>query len=901
MEEGFPSIDIPDFVAAAPDNPGSRKYRTDDAAVDDQLQASSVPVDKHRHQKVRQGSFPYLGLRPEVCSALSRKGYGFPTPIQRRVIPAVLAGRDVVAMARTGSGKTAAFLTPVLHRLAAKPRSVAVSARRNGPRALILTPTRELALQTLRFHKAYGRGLEPKIGATVVVGGTPLEAQFEALAICPDVLVATPGRLLQMLAEMGTTNGLTLSSVEIFVMDEADRLFEGTLAAETAAVLDQLCPDNQVNAERQTVLVSATMPSALAAFTRCSLRRNVEVIRLDVDKTISPTLANAFVVTRGGDEKIATLVAILRSILSSDEQRSVVVFAATHRTVEYLVPLLQLMLSSGPRMSNDAIACIHGNMDQGARVEAVAAFRKRQTRVLVVTDVAARGIDLPELDIVVNFDMAPVPKLFIHRVGRVGRAGRPGFAVSLISADETPYMLDTLLFLGRGISLSTEQLHKQVPFAAGQDVWTQHSKAMDTSFIIGGLPNNYVEDDVEMLNKILQSNGEVEKLRRSACNANSLYMKTRSRASGQSVRRSKDLYTDEKGGFRSIPVHPWFQNLEDEVDRQVREQVVRLSSWRPRETGMQESEAMAARRQKLIANEIGDHLSDSNGESFDGSLFDEKCNARRIDSAKRASKPKRSSRQALLEEQKLRFYMPLSKSDADQREDNFSVIQGTLIPQDDDGLRAFRAVQAATMDVAADTNPDLLREKHQGPKNGMFWDRVSKKFVKGGASGRISKQNVHVATREAKMRARGAQVSSYGTEDGAKYKVWLSKNKKVIDRIRESGAECGMHHGLGNSDMRRGAYGRKARIAAMSTRKAAGDNPAKTRSSSDAAPTFRSVRSEIKSPAEIKKQRKLRKKAEARRISKSKNSGRRTAGPVLPRPEKRRSGAPRRSKVFVRR
>lgn len=901
MDLDFPSINLSDSIVPVNDDEGFTFPTAKTVIPRDNVTSTTESVQKNNQVKVRPGSFPHLGLRAELCAALNRKGYGFPTPIQRRVIPALLNGLDVVAMARTGSGKTAAFLAPLLHRLAAKPRSLSDSARRNGPRALILAPTRELALQTLRFHKSYGRELNPKIGATVVVGGTPLEAQFEALAICPDIVIATPGRLLQMLAEMGKTGGLTLNSVEIFVMDEADRLFEGTLASETSAIIEQLCPETQVESDRQTILVSATMPSALAAFTRCSLRRNVEVIRLDVDKTISPTLANAFLLTRSGDEKVASLIMVLRSILCSDEKKSAVVFAATHRTVEYLLMLLRIALTSGSSKHEESIICVHGNMDQGARVEAVAAFRKGLARVLIVTDVAARGIDLPELDVVVNFDMAPVPKLFVHRVGRVGRAGRPGIAVSLISAEEAPYMIDTLLFLGRNVSIATEEVSENMIFASGNDAWSQHSVAMDSTFIIGCLPKACIDDDTELLNKSLQGSSELEKLRVSARNANGLYVKTRARASGQSVRRAKALYMDDNGGSRNMPVHPWFRNLESDVDRKARNHVARLSSWRPKESGIRESKSLARKTENQRSKDTNTCLEKESDAEEDGQLILDSRSFDIVSGAGIASR-KHSARQVIQEEQKSRFYVPLRRSDAALQSSNSLKARALRSRTDDDGLSAYLAVQAATMDVAADTNTDMLREKHAGRTNGMFWDRVSKKFVKGGVTGRISKQNVHVATREAMSVADGAKrPSAYGTEDGVMYKTWLNKNRKAIDRIRDGGNVGGRHDGLGNADLRKGAYGRRARIAAMNAKKHVAENEvAEGNPAKSSALGFRSMRSELKSVAEIKKQRKLKQKAEARRIAKRNGKSRQGSSAVLPRQEKRNLGVLKGSKVRFR-
>lgn len=917
----FPSVDAaprPSFASAAPLLPAPRRRPPPPDRPRSPTDPSPVPLPSSSSsaaQKPRQGSFPALGLSPSLCAALARKGYGFPTPIQRRVIPSILAGRDVVAMARTGSGKTAAFLAPLLHRLAASPRGLAAAARRNGPKALVIAPTRELALQTLRFYKAYGREMETPVRATVIVGGTPLEAQFEALSICPELVIATPGRLLQMLAEMGVKGGLTLSGVEMLVLDEADRLFEGTLAPETHAVIDQLTPETEVNSpDRQTVLVSATMPRALADFTRTCLRQNVDVLRLDAEKTLSPTLAMAFTVTRSGDEKVASLLTVVRRILSEDENRSVVIFAATHRSVEYLVQMLRAVL--GVYAKNTAgdetagVVCVHGNLDQGARVEAVAHFRKRLSRVLIVTDVAARGIDLPDLDVVINFDMAPAPKLFVHRVGRVGRAGRPGMAINLVAPDEMPYVIDTLLFLARGVAFAEDEdvAFGRLGMKEGEgdvkDAWASHALAMETSFLIGALPKSCIDDDMEVVKKQIERSCELEKLRKSSGNAQGLYVKTRALASGESVRRSKRLYDDGKGGTVNLPVHSWFQSMETVVERTARSHISKLSTWRPTEMAVRAPRTLKRRRGDDDNDDeaFGKLRNDEGGSGSDGDGDVEARNAKlkQVAESERALSKKKAkkvnSRQAAMDAQRSQYYVPLRRDEGDVRNEQAMRLGQDGSRGDVDGLGAFRAVQAATMDMVADTNPDMLRDS-KGGKNGMFWDRVSKKFIKGGVTGKTSKQNVHVATREARARSNGGtSMAAYGTADGTMFKAWLNKNKKVIEQMRDAG-EAGQNDGMGNQDFRQGAYGRRGRIASIvASQQAEGDTGTagggRTKKGSAGAGAFKSARPELKTKAQIQKERKVKKKEEARRMAKSKGKGGRQ-GPAMPRGDKRGGATPR--------
>lgn len=822
------------------------------------------PRDKNDTNKPRAGSYQALGLHIQICESLSRAGYGFPTPIQRKTIPPALAGNDVVVMARTGSGKTAAFLAPLLHRLAAVSPLVANASRRNGPRGLIIAPTRELALQTFKFFNLYSRAMTAPLRAAVVVGGTPLEAQFEALAVCPDLVIATPGRLLHILAEMGAKGGLTLSTVETVVFDEADRLFEGTLAVETATLVTSLASPHteRIGNDRQTILVSATMPRALAEFSRTGLRQNCAVIRLDVDKSMSPTMAAAFISTRGDDEKDASLLVILRRVI--DAGRTAVVFAATHRRVEYLTDLLRKYLLP-------AVDSVHGNMDQVARTESVANFRKGDSKILIVTDVAARGIDLPELDTVVNYDMGATPKIFVHRVGRVARAGRPGMTLSLITADESPFMIDVHLFLGRGVIFPESHVTEEF---SGGDPWVSHAVAMESSFLFGSLPKSVVDEEVEIVRKACED-VDIRKARQAARNAHGLFIKTRGVASGESNRRAKELVLNGDGGRRMVPVHPWFVNMESLVERTAGEEAARLSSWRPKETAVQLPKALLARKRRraVVFEDAGGDMTKTEGE--DGA-----ANAKSILSAAAvviaAERPvKRSARQIAVDEQRKQFYVPLRRDESAARSDRaMKVVTGGAMG---DGIGAFHAIQAATMDINADNNVDLLRSKHMGGPNSKYWDRVTKKFVKGGVQDKTSKKNLHVASREARARANAGE--SYGAGDGAMFKSWLSKNRKAVEemaeRVHEGNSSAmaggtlarhGFSSGLGSNDFRKGAFGRNARIAAASRNRGLGVSGVKAAGKGDA-------RSELKSVDQIKKERKIQKKAEARRAAKNKTGG----------------------------
>nr|CAI5860208.1 unnamed protein product [Callosobruchus analis] len=332
------------------------------------------------------GGFQCMNLSYNVLKGITKRGYKQPTPIQRKTIPLIMEGRDVVAMARTGSGKTAAFLIPMFEKL--KMRSA-----KAGARALILSPTRELALQTLRFIKELGRFVGLK--ASVILGGDSMDEQFSAIHGNPDIIVATPGRFLHICVEMD----LKLSSIDYVVFDEADRLFEMGLGEQLTEIVGRL-PDT-----RQTVLFSATLPKVLVEFAKAGLTGPI-LIRLDVESKL-PSELQCWYFTVRPEEKLAALLVLLKSHI--DKTQQTVVFAATKHHVEYLHAVLDQM-----GISN---TYIYSNLDPSARKINAAKFSTGKVKVLIVTDVAARGIDIPQLDNVINYNFPAKSKLFVHRVG----------------------------------------------------------------------------------------------------------------------------------------------------------------------------------------------------------------------------------------------------------------------------------------------------------------------------------------------------------------------------------------------------------------------------------------------------------------------------------------------------
>ncbi|XP_055621894.1 ATP-dependent RNA helicase DDX54-like [Toxorhynchites rutilus septentrionalis] len=377
-------------------------------------------------KKKKGGGFQAMGLSMPVLKAILKMGYKMPTPIQRKAIPLIMEGRDVVAMAKTGSGKTACFLIPLFEKL--KQREI-----KNGARALILTPTRELAIQTFKFIKQLGKFLDLK--AILVLGGDSMDSQFAAIHTLPDIIVATPGRFLHLCVEMD----LKLTSIQYCVFDEADRLFEMGFEEQLTDTLRRL-PE-----ARQMVLFSATLPKLMVEFAKAGLREPT-LIRLDVEIKIPETLDFRFIYCRP-DERYATLLVLLREVIPKNKQ--IVLFAGTQHHVE----LISLILTKAGIPNT----YVFSSLDASARKINTAKFTMKKVNVLVVTDIAARGLDIPTLDYVVNVHFPGKPKLFIHRVGRCARAGRHGTAFNIFSNDDIAHMIDLNMFLSRPLDVHDSQ------------------------------------------------------------------------------------------------------------------------------------------------------------------------------------------------------------------------------------------------------------------------------------------------------------------------------------------------------------------------------------------------------------------------------------------------------------
>ena len=356
-------------------------------------------------------SFTSLGLSAPILSAVTEKGYDTPSPIQAQAIPAVLEGRDVMAAAQTGTGKTAGFTLPILELLSRGER-----ANANQARALILTPTRELAAQIGENVAMYGKNLP--LRSTVVFGGVKINPQMIKLRRGVDILVATPGRLLDLYNQ----NAVKFNQLEILVLDEADRMLDMGFIHDIRKILAVLPK------RRQNLMFSATFSGDIRQLAKGLVNNPVEI-------SVSPEVTTAKSVTQciypvDKNQKPA----LLTHLINSNNWQQVLIFSKTKHGANRLATQLE---NAGIKA-----AAIHGNKSQGARTRALAEFKNGDVRALVATDIAARGLDIDQLPQVVNFDLPNVPEDYVHRIGRTGRAGATGHAVSLVCADEFKLLAD---------------------------------------------------------------------------------------------------------------------------------------------------------------------------------------------------------------------------------------------------------------------------------------------------------------------------------------------------------------------------------------------------------------------------------------------------------------------------
>ncbi|KAF1975063.1 DEAD-domain-containing protein [Bimuria novae-zelandiae CBS 107.79] len=760
---------------------GSQDGSDDEAFIAATQAASNRKASNLKGYTVKKGGgFQAMGLNAALLQAITRKGYKVPTPIQRRAVPLILDRQDVVGMARTGSGKTAAFVIPMI-------QTLKTHSAKFGARAIIMSPSRELALQTLKVVKELGRGSD--LRTVLLVGGDSLDEQFSSMTTNPDIIIATPGRFLHLKVEMN----LDLSSVRYIVFDEADRLFEMGFAAQLAEILHAL------PMSRQTLLFSATLPKSLVEFARAGLQ-DPRLIRLD-DSKVSPDLESAFFTVKSGERDGALLylldkviklptgeTEVAKKAKQSDTKgagkkrkrgsensnpvdtptpNSTVVFAATKHRVEYLANML--------KAAGYSVSYVYGNLDQTARKLQVQDFRAGLTNVLVVTDVAARGLDLPYLANVINYDFPSQPKIFVHRVGRTARAGRKGWSYSLIRDSDVPYLIDLQLFLGQ--PLVSENIPGKDPNYA-QNV------------VVGTFIQDELEPEVELVNRLHEDDEDLINLQTVASKGEAQYTRTRNSASAESVKRAKQLLST-----RSLSnTHLLFSKDIHDALREKEKMLERISSFRPTESifeignrgaGGEAAEIMKKRRQQIdkmkqkqashssgtsdgvntrtepsgaaadldVASDVGEDVGDADlaSESDDLEISVSQPTARN------ASKDDWQNSEFFMS------YEPKGVNAAEER--GYGVHTGSYNTAQQ-ASNFVESARAAQMDL---TNDEVKGFAEASKAKGMRWDKKSKKYV--------AKANDEDGSKGAKMVVGESGLKIAASFRSGRYDDWRKSNK----------------------------------------------------------------------------------------------------------------------------
>ncbi|UQA73472.1 DEAD/DEAH box helicase [Sphingobacterium siyangense] len=372
--------------------------------------------------------FKQLSLIAPLLKAITETGYTHPTAIQQKAIPIVLQGNDLIGCAQTGTGKTAAFALPLLQRL----EETKTLGKLVPIRALILTPTRELAIQIGDNINLYRKYL--KLNYCTIFGGVSQEKQVKEIKKGIDILVATPGRLLDLMNQ----KIVSLDKIEILILDEADNMLDMGFIHDIKKILAK------VPSKRQTLFFSATMPPNIRKFAHGILHKPVEVDVTPVSSTAEKVNQSVFFVEK--KEKIRLLTSLLKKL----KNERTIVFSRTKHGADKIVKLLA---KNGLRA-----AAIHGNKSQNARQKALGEFKDSHLKILIATDIAARGIDIEQLPLVINYDLPNVPETYVHRIGRTGRAGQEGKAISFCDVEERPYLADIEKLIG--LKIKIEKMNK---------------------------------------------------------------------------------------------------------------------------------------------------------------------------------------------------------------------------------------------------------------------------------------------------------------------------------------------------------------------------------------------------------------------------------------------------------
>eukprot|EP00105_Crassostrea_gigas_P027628 XP_011449018.1 PREDICTED: ATP-dependent RNA helicase DDX54 [Crassostrea gigas] len=701
-----------------------------DSDSSQELQDTRKWLTEQNRKKKKSGGFQSMGLSHGVYKGVLRKGYKIPTPIQRKTVPLIMEGKDVVAMARTGSGKTAAFLIPMFEKLK-------THTAKSGARGLILSPTRELALQTLKFTKELGKytGLR----AAVVLGGDKMDDQFAALHENPDIIIATPGRLMHVLVEMEKK----LKSVEYVVFDEADRLFEMGFQEQLHEIIHRL-PES-----RQTVLFSATLPKLLVEFAKAGLH-DPTLLRLDVETKLSEQLKQSFFRCREED-KPAILLYMLKHVIDLDQQT--VVFAATKHHVEYLHMILTY--------AGIDSTYIYSSLDPSARKINVAKFQHKKVKVLIVTDLAARGIDIPLLDNVINVNFPAKSKLFVHRVGRVARAGREGCAYSLVAQDEVPFLLDLYIFLGRSLNIAS-----------------QLKNVEDKDGVLGDVPQTVIDEEEEQLRLWHKDHIDLINMKKVVGNAQKKYLRSRPLPAKESIKRYKQIQSAD-----NIGLHPVFAKECSTEEQQKNELLNALKAYKGHSTIFETNTSSKNRsfdvmkhkrafHQTVIqkktkqVTDLKDAESDDSDRGETEQLMADEENVK--ETFRTVIGGKRKANNKLFDPQRKKK----RKQESIRDEENYLHYRPKDF-QSELGLSLGTSFDKEATGAVLDLRDEINKSK---PMSNKRWDRKKKKFVT---------TNDNAAGKKKIRTESGAMISA--SYKSRAYKDWLNKNKMA--NANDSGDE----------------------------------------------------------------------------------------------------------------
>ncbi|RHZ88457.1 hypothetical protein Glove_22g98 [Diversispora epigaea] len=717
----------------------------------------SKQIQAKNRKKKKSGGFQSMGLSYPVYKAILHKGYKVPTPIQRKAIPLIMDGNDVVGMARTGSGKTAAFLVPMLEKLK-------VHSAKVGARAIILSPSRELASQTRKVCSELAKYMD--LRSCVFVGGDSLEDQFEMFSSNPDIIIATPGRLLHLIVEME----LELKTVEYVVFDEADRLFEMGFSVQLHEIL------NRLPQSRQTMLFSATLPKTLVDFAKAGLQEPT-LVRLDADSKISSDLEMAFFPVKQVDKEAALLYLLHELIklpvnsnplvtedsITSKKNKNfkgnknstkktghqTIIFVSTKHHVEYVSSLLKLF--------GYQISYIYGSLDQTARKNHLYNFRTGQTDILVVTDIAARGIDIPIIEYVINYDFVDSSKIFVHRVGRTARAGKRGWAYSLITPEEFPYLLDLQLFLGRRLLI-------------GSNATITPDYTSDITF--GSFPPNSFDLYAEWVKGKLGGSNDLQSLYEVAKNGFKLFCKSRTSAAPESYKRAKEIIDKENYN----DVHPLFASQIDVGERNRLNFINTISNFRPQETIFEVGSR--GNKKASIASNVMKQRRESATKIIDAHRFSKHST---IDTGSiNNSNIINSDESTTIDGNKKRKIDDITKKSKKQKKDHFRDDQYFISHYQKDANTEKGYAVSKGMSFAEESSRAVMNTQDDeiinvNRKKGLRWDNGKKKFTRGDGIGSDNKKYIKTES--------GAKIPA--TYKSGRFNDWQQHNKFKIPRVGE--------------------------------------------------------------------------------------------------------------------